>query len=100
MALDWAGATVGVTQSGIETIKEQIRTDYLSNARNALSDSDAVVTAVAKTWSGSDATRFLENFGIAVESANNAIQSYENQINMMLDEVFADWKAFQDKNVT
>ena len=100
MALDWSGATVGVTQSGIETIKDQIRTDYLARAREALADSDAVGTAVARTWSGTDAMRFLENFGIAIDSATNAIQSYENQINLMLDEVFADWKAFQDRNIS
>ena len=100
MALEnFEDVSVGVSRSGFEKIKENIKLVLIDEAQEKLKDLEDINTALRDAWSGEDCERFITNLEAAVEEVCEALNNYNLQIEEKLDDVYQAWVNFQNSNV-
>ena len=92
-------ATEGVDRSGIERIQDDIKLYLVTEASEALLDTDEIINAIATAWSGPDAQNFLQNFQKEAKETVEALEHYNNEINRRLTELLGEWQQFQESHV-
>ena len=97
--LDWENVDVGVNASGMGTAIQEIELHLVTNATKALRDRSELEEALNRAWAGEDRDRFIANLNTSSEDVVAALESYQRQIEQMLQDLVTQWQTFQQSNV-
>ena len=99
MALDIANTTEGISSKGLDQLHKDIKTYLITNAKKEIKDHKTLDTALENMWSGDDRKVFIQNLNSLGEQISEKLDEYDKAIEKEFEDLKADWKTFQEKNV-
>lgn len=103
MALDIGKTTQGVSADGLETLYNDIHTNYVEKAIEVLQPNSQSFTTVKSTigeaWVGPDEEKFIENFETLLSQTVTALKGYDEALKGEFQKVYDQWSTFQAGNV-
>lgn len=83
--MDFSSASHGASATGMETYKQDLRTNVFEKLRNALNDINDIKTAVSQGWVGTAADNFIANVITGANTLRDNVNVIEDSINQELD---------------
>lgn len=83
--MDFSSASHGASAAGMETYKQDLRTNVFEKLRTALSEIESIKEAVGQGWVGTAADNFIANVITGANTLKDNINIIEDSINQELD---------------
>ncbi len=79
--------TMGVDHSGMDTYREGLKTEVLTNTKTKIEDVSTVETDINNAWQGVSRDRFLESFKQVREQIAQDLEAEYNDLEARLNEL-------------
>lgn len=90
--MDFSSASHGASAAGMETYKQDLRTNVFERLKSALNDINDIRTAVNQGWVGTAADNFIANVitgaNLLKDNINMVQDSVENVLDGSISEVY------------
>lgn len=90
--MDFSSASHGASAAGMETYKQDLRTNVFERLKSALNDINDIKTAVSQGWVGTAADNFIANVitgaNLLKDNINMVQDSVENVLDGSISEVY------------
>lgn len=83
--MDFTNASHGGSATGMESYKNDLRTEIFDQLRTAIDNKEGVNSAVKSGWVGTAADNFIANIGTGSETLKESLQTVEDSLMNMLD---------------